>query len=99
MTARARRILLVGGGHSHVEVLRRFALQPDPMAVLTFVSPEPALVYTGMLPGLVAGHYTPAQAQIPLVPLALWAGARMIPGRVVNALSEAPGLLESAGGR
>lgn len=83
MTARARRILLVGGGHSHVEVLRRFALQPDAMAVLTFVSPEPALVYTGMLPGLVAGHYTPAQAQIALVPLALWAGARVIPGRVV----------------
>ena len=80
---RARRILLVGGGHSHVEVLRRFALRPDAMAVLTFVSPEPALVYTGMLPGLVAGHYTPAQAEIALVPLALWAGARVITDRVV----------------
>ena len=81
--ARARRVLLVGGGHSHVEVLRRFALRPDKMAALTLVSPEAALVYTGMLPGLVAGHYTPAQAQIAFAPLALWAGARLITDRVV----------------
>lgn len=81
--ARARRILLVGGGHSHVEVLRRFALKPDENVALTLVSPDAALVYTGMLPGLVAGHYTTAQAQIALTPLALWAGARFIVDRVI----------------
>ena len=83
MIARAQRILLVGGGHSHVEVLRRFALQPDPMVALTLVSPDAALVYTGMLPGLVAGHYTAAEVQIPLVPLANWAGASFIADRVI----------------
>lgn len=81
--ARAQRVLLVGGGHSHVEVLRRFALQPDAMVELILVSPDAALVYTGMLPGLVAGHYTPAEAQIALAPLAQWAGARFVVDRVV----------------
>jgi selenide,water dikinase len=83
MMARASRVLLVGGGHSHVEVLRRFARQPDAMVALTLVSPDAALVYTGMLPGLVAGHYTPAEAQIPLAPLAQSANARLIADRVV----------------
>ncbi|MEO8752323.1 MAG: FAD-dependent oxidoreductase [Casimicrobiaceae bacterium] len=82
-TARPQRVLLVGGGHSHVEVLRRFALRRDENVALTLVSPDPALIYTGMLPGLVAGHYTVPDAQIALEPLALWAGARFITDRVV----------------
>jgi len=78
-----RRILLVGGGHTQVEVLRRFALQPDPEVALTLISPDPATAYSGMLPGLVAGHYTPDEAHIALAPLAQWAGARFIEGHVV----------------
>ncbi|MFO1317586.1 MAG: FAD-dependent oxidoreductase [Burkholderiales bacterium] len=80
--ARAQRILLVGGGHSHVEVLRRFALRPDPQVALTLVSPEPDTAYSGMLPGLVAGLYTRAEAHIALAPLARWAGARFLTDRV-----------------
>lgn len=78
---RPQRILLVGGGHSHVEVLRRFALQPDPRVALTLVSPAPDTAYSGMLPGLVAGLYTAAEAHIALPPLARWAGARFRMGR------------------
>jgi len=80
--ARAQRILLVGGGHSHVEVLRRFALRPDPQVALTLVSPEPETAYSGMMPGLVAGLYTRAEAHIALPPLARWAGARFLTDRV-----------------
>lgn len=81
--ARPQRILLVGGGHSHVEVLRRFALQRDPQIALALVSPEPSMCYSGMLPGLVAGHYSPREARIELKPLALWSGARYVADRVV----------------
>ncbi len=73
----------MGGGHSQVEVLRRFALKPDPGIALTLMSPDAATAYSGMLPGLVAGHYTPAQSHIALPPLAQWAGARFVTGRVV----------------
>ena len=82
MKARPQRVLLVGGGHSHVEVLRRFALQPDPSVALTLVSPDPATPYSGMLPGLIAGHYTHDEAHIALAPLARWAGARLVVDRV-----------------
>jgi NADH dehydrogenase FAD-containing subunit len=54
VSTRPQRVLLAGGGHSHVEVLRRFALQPDPAIALTLVSPDPATPYSGMLPGLIA---------------------------------------------
>ncbi len=78
-----RRMLLIGGGHSHVEVLRRFALRPDPGIELTLVSPNAQMPYTGMLPGLIAGHYTAAEAQIELPALAQWARARFVCDRVV----------------
>ena len=84
MSERGQRILLAGGGHSHVEVLRRFALQPDATIALTLISPDPATVYSGMLPGLVAGHYTPTEAHISLAPLAQWAGARFVCDRIVE---------------
>ena len=84
MKTRRRRILLVGGGHSHVEVLRRFALTPDPMVELTLVSPESSMCYSGMLPGLVAGHYSTRDTHIELAPLATWARARYLPDRVTG---------------
>jgi selenide,water dikinase len=77
-------VLLVGGGHAHVEVLRRFAREPEPGAALTVVSPEPSLCYSGMLPGLVAGHYAPRETHIALAPLARWAGARYLADSVVS---------------
>ncbi len=82
MNPRAARILLVGGGHSHVEVLRRFAREPDAGIALTLVSPFARTPYSGMLPGTIAGHYTAAEASIALAPLAQWAGARLIEGEV-----------------
>jgi selenide,water dikinase len=79
-----RRILLIGGGHSHLEVLRRFAHRPDPAIELTLVSPNALTSYSGMLPGLVAGHYTVAESHIDLPALAHWAQARFVCDRVVE---------------
>ena len=83
MTGSVARVLLVGGGHSHVEVLRRFARKPDPDIELTLVSPGATTPYSGMLPGTIAGHYTNEQASIALGPLTHWAGARFVRGEVV----------------
>jgi len=84
VTAQTVRILLVGGGHTHVEVLRRFALKTDPAVALTLVSPYAATPYSGMLPGEVAGHYASTETHIALPPLAEWANARFMPDRVVG---------------
>jgi len=79
-----RHLLLVGGGHSHVEVLRQQALAKDPGVVTTLVSPAPLTPYSGMLPGLVAGLYDIDETHIALGPLAAAAGARLVEDRVVG---------------
>ena len=79
-----RRLLLIGGGHSHVEVLRQQALASEPGVDLTLVSPAPLTPYSGMLPGLVAGLYDINETHIALGPLAAAAGARLVESRVVG---------------
>jgi selenide,water dikinase len=79
-----RHLLLIGGGHSHVEVLRQQALARDGGVVTTLVSPAPITPYSGMLPGLVAGLYDVDEAHIALRPLAAAAGARLVEDHVVG---------------
>ena len=77
-------IVLVGGGHAHALVLRMWAMDPLPGVRLTVINPNPAAPYTGMLPGLVAGHYRADEIMIDLVRLARFAGARVILDRAVG---------------
>lgn len=65
-----KELLLIGGGHSHIEVMRRFALRPVADVRVTVVNPTTHTPYSGMLPGLIAGHYTFAQCHIDLPALA-----------------------------
>jgi selenide,water dikinase len=71
-------IVLLGAGHAHVEVLRRFAMRPEPGVRLTLIGREPETPYTGMLPGLIRSEYTHHEAHIDLAPLAAMASARLI---------------------
>ena len=73
-------IVLLGAGHAHVEVLRRFAMRPEPGVRLTLIGREPETPYSGMLPGLIRGDYTHQQAHIDLAPLAALARARLVLG-------------------
>jgi pyridine nucleotide-disulfide oxidoreductase family protein len=65
-----KRVLLLGGGHAHVHVLRELARAPLASAELLLVTPYPRQMYSGMAPGIVAGHYRAEQGAIALVPLA-----------------------------
>lgn len=75
-----RDLVLVGGGHAHALLLRRWAMRPLPGARVTVIAPGPLAAYSGMLPGCLAGHYHRNEIHIDLVPLARAAGARLILG-------------------
>ncbi len=74
----SRRLLLAGGGHSHVEVIRRWGLAPLPGVAVMLVSPDRHTPYSGMLPGHVAGHYSHAECHIDLEALCNSAGVTRI---------------------
>src|SRR6056297_245714 len=80
----SRDLVLVGGGHAHALVLRMWGMEPLPGARLTVIDPNPVAPYSGMLPGMVAGHYRQADLEIDLVRLARFAGARLIVGAVTG---------------
>lgn len=71
-----KRLVLIGGGHAHVHVLDAFARQPFPDTEVTLISPYPRQIYSGMLPGWIAGHYSIEQCAIPIDRLARCAGIR-----------------------
>ncbi|HEY8566973.1 MAG TPA: FAD-dependent oxidoreductase [Beijerinckiaceae bacterium] len=73
-----KRIVLVGAGHAHVEVLRRFGREPPPGASLTLITPARLAPYSGMLPGVIAGRHGIDESHIDTVPLARLAGAEII---------------------
>ncbi len=76
------RLLLIGGGHSHVEVIRRFGLNPEPGVAVTLVSPDRHTAYSGMLPGYIAGHYRFEDCHIDLETLCRSAGVTRVAGTV-----------------
>ncbi|MGJ3230564.1 MAG: selenide, water dikinase SelD [Oceanicaulis sp.] len=88
-TPLTRDLVLIGGGHAHALVLKRWGMKPLPGARLTLIDPAPATAYTGMLPGHVAGHYARPELEIDLVRLARRAGARVILDRACGLDAEA----------
>ncbi|MDF1820235.1 MAG: selenide, water dikinase SelD [Alcanivoracaceae bacterium] len=73
-----RDLVLIGGGHAHALVLRMLAMDPVADTRLTLVSPDSLSPYSGMLPGMVAGHYREQDTHIDLPRLCQWAGVRFI---------------------
>ncbi|MEL6753768.1 MAG: FAD-dependent oxidoreductase, partial [Pseudomonadota bacterium] len=82
-------LVLVGGGHTHALVLRKWGMDRLGGVRLTLINPDATAPYTGMLPGHVAGHYRREALDMDLVHLARFAGARLIIDRAVGIDREA----------
>jgi NADH dehydrogenase FAD-containing subunit len=72
-----RRLLLLGGGHAHLHVLRELARRP--MAGVETVLIVPGEEYSGaMVPGFLQGRYDADELRLDLAGLAARASARLI---------------------
>jgi selenide,water dikinase len=77
-----KHLVLVGGGHSHLSVLRQFGMKPIPGLALTLISREVVTPYSGSMPAFIAGDYSLDDMHIDLRPLAQFARARLIQAEV-----------------
>jgi len=77
-------LVLIGGGHTHALVLRKWGMNKLPGARLSVIHPGPTAPYSGMLPGYVAGHYERHELDIDLIRLARFAGARVVSGNATG---------------
>lgn len=77
-------VVLVGAGHAHVSVLRMFGMNPVPGVRLTLITRQVHTPYSGMLPGLIAGHYEFDDVHIDTGPLSVFANARLYQSEVVG---------------
>lgn len=73
-----RRLVLLGGGHAHVEVLRQFARRRATGVECVLVTPAPHHHYSAMVPGVIRGAYGEDDPILDLVALARAARARLV---------------------
>jgi pyridine nucleotide-disulfide oxidoreductase family protein len=92
-----KRLLLVGGGHAHAFVLRELARRRPAGLEVMLLTPHDRQLYSGMLPGWIAGHYTIDDLTLPLRPLLQAAGAGGLLDRIVS-LDPAQRRVVTAGG-
>jgi len=73
-----RQLVLLGAGHAHIEVLTHLAAHPLVGARITLIAPHHKQVYSAMLPGFVAGHYSLDDCTLALDPLVRRGGIRWL---------------------
>ena len=79
-------LVLAGGGHSHALLLRRWAMRPEkrPDGLIILVSQSSTALYSGMIPGLIAGRYSLDEVSIDLRRLANQAGVTLVTATITG---------------
>lgn len=83
-----KRLILAGAGHAHLHVLKSLTARRWPGVEVILVAPHPRQIYSGMVPGWMAGHYTIDQCAAALAPLVDAARIRFIQDTVTGVSAE-----------
>ncbi|PKO72213.1 MAG: pyridine nucleotide-disulfide oxidoreductase [Betaproteobacteria bacterium HGW-Betaproteobacteria-14] len=83
-----KRLLLAGAGHAHLHVLKALAAGRPRGVETILVTPHLRQMYSGMLPGWIAGHYALDECAVRLEPLARAAGVRLLQDSVAGLHAE-----------
>lgn len=73
-----KRLILAGGGHAHLHVMKSLITNKWPGIEVILISPYSRQIYSGMVPGWMAGHYSIDQCAAALGPLVKAANVRFI---------------------
>lgn len=83
--APVQRVVLVGGGHAHAQVLRALNKQSRPKNLqVTLIDAQTSASYSGMVPGCVSKLYKPEDTLLHLKPLCDWADIQFYHDEVVD---------------
>jgi len=78
----AKHLVLAGGGHAHLTILKELADFTARGHRVTLVSPEPFHSYSGMGPGLLGGSYRPEEVRFDVRAMTERAGGVYVAGEV-----------------
>ena len=73
-----KHLVLLGAGHAHLQVIKQWPEFAPRYAQVTLISPDPIQLYSGMMPGWVAGRYQLNECQIDVRPWLERAGIHWI---------------------
>jgi NADH dehydrogenase FAD-containing subunit len=79
-----RRLILAGAGHAHLALLASLQEEPVRGLRITLVTPLARQIYSGMLPGVLAGHYRREEAEVDVAALAERAYVELRQGSVAR---------------
>eukprot|EP00542_Grammatophora_oceanica_P015101 CAMPEP_0194040206 /NCGR_PEP_ID=MMETSP0009_2-20130614/12257_1 /TAXON_ID=210454 /ORGANISM="Grammatophora oceanica, Strain CCMP 410" /LENGTH=482 /DNA_ID=CAMNT_0038683285 /DNA_START=212 /DNA_END=1660 /DNA_ORIENTATION=- len=80
-----QRVVLIGGGHAHAQVIKALNHRSRPSNMeVTLIDMQKSASYSGMVPGAISKLYSPEDTLLHLEPLCEWAGIRFVHDQVVD---------------
>jgi NADH dehydrogenase FAD-containing subunit len=92
-----KHLVLVGGGHAHLTVMKELAGFVRRGHRVTLVSPDAYQYYSGMGPGLLAGRYRPAEVRFHVARMVADRGGRFEAARVMRINPQSASLILDTG--
>ena len=77
-------LVLLGGGHANIQVLKMLAMNPIGGLRITLISDQTHSPYSGMIPGYLAGYYSYEECHFDLRRICEELGQRFIKAKIIG---------------